>query len=136
MLELFTGAMSSGSGDILLNKVTVARTPEETAKGLMNRHTPLANDEGMIFDYGSEVKSRDHAFWMRNTYIPLGILFTDADMRVLNSIPDMKPLNETPRQASVPTWRYAIEVAPNTALRAKLGERVILPFDGTVYTEL
>jgi len=83
ILELFTGAGPAGIGGVQLNKVTVARTPEETARGLMYRRQYLANDEGMVFDYGSEVKSSEHAFWMRNTYIPLGILFTDSDMRVL-----------------------------------------------------
>lgn len=126
-MELFTDSLNITMGDIRLNKVTFARTPKETARGLMYRRQNLAKDEGMVFDYGKEVNSNEHTFWMRNTYIPLGILFTDADMRVLDVIPDMKPLDESPRKARVSNWRYAIEVAPETAINSLIGHRVILP---------
>jgi uncharacterized membrane protein (UPF0127 family) len=48
-------------------------------------------------------------------------------MRVVDILREMIPFDETPRHASKrTTWRYAIEVAPETAQRAKLGMRVII----------
>lgn len=125
--ELFIGAGRVVNDNIRLNKVLSARTPEETARGLMYRRIPLAKDEGMVFDYGKEVKSEEHIFWMRNTFIPLGILFTDNNLQIVDVIPYMKPFDETPRQSKTLTWRYAIEVAPVIARQARLGTYVIPP---------
>jgi len=61
-------------------RVEVARTPQEQARGLMFR-TELGPDEGMIFprdppDYAS--------FWMKNTPLPLDIIFIGPDGRINN----------------------------------------------------
>lgn len=61
-------------------RVEVARTPQEQARGLMFR-TELGPDEGMIFprnppDYAS--------FWMKNTPLPLDIIFIGTDRRINN----------------------------------------------------
>jgi uncharacterized membrane protein (UPF0127 family) len=121
-LELFS------MGEIQLNKLTIARTPEETARGLMHRRQRLAQDEGMLFDYDKLVRRDEKTFWMRNTWIPLGIIFTDESMQIVDILPEMIPFDETPRHASKRTiWRYAIEVAPETAQRAKLGMYVAIP---------
>ena len=52
-------------------QLEVAGTPEQQAIGLMNR-TDLAADRGMIFDFGSP---RRVGFWMKNTLIPLDMIF-------------------------------------------------------------
>jgi uncharacterized membrane protein (UPF0127 family) len=124
-LELF-----SVGGEIRINKLTIARTPEETARGYMHRRNRLAKDEGMLFDYGRPIKGDEKTFWMRNTWMPLGVLFTDEKLRIVDILPEMIPFDETPRHASLrTTWRYAIEVAHETAQRAKLGMRVVIPPD-------
>lgn len=61
-------------------RVTVADTPAERRRGLMDRDA-LARDEGMLFLYRAEATRR---FWMRNTSIPLDMIFVDADRRVVH----------------------------------------------------
>ena len=68
----------------------VVSTPEQRAKGLMNRFS-LQPDHGMLFVFE---EPQPLGFWMKNTYIPLSIAFVDAKGRIVN-IEDMKPHDET-----------------------------------------
>jgi len=72
--------------------VEVAATPEQQERGLMFRPT-LAPDRGMIFPYDPP---QDVAFWMKNTLIPLDIVFIRADgtiARITHAISmDLTPL--------------------------------------------
>ena len=61
-------------------RVEVARTAAEQAKGLMFR-TELADDEGMLFPRNPP---RFASFWMKNTVIPLDIIFVGTDGRISN----------------------------------------------------
>ena len=74
-------------------RVEVARTDEEQATGLMFRKQ-MGADEGMIFprdppDFAS--------FWMRNTVIPLDIIFIGTDHRIINIDADAVPYSLDPR---------------------------------------
>ena len=73
-------------------RVEVASTPAQQEKGLMFR-TALGPDEGMIFP---ENPPRRAAFWMRNTVIPLDIIYIGTDGRVLNIYANTVPYDETP----------------------------------------
>lgn len=75
--------------------VEVARTEVEQAKGLMFR-TKMGADEGMIFP---EDPPRRPAFWMKNTVIPLDIIFIGTDHRILNIAANAVPYDETPLPA-------------------------------------
>jgi uncharacterized membrane protein (UPF0127 family) len=73
-------------------RVEVARSEEEQAKGLMFR-TELGPDEGMIFPREpADVAS----FWMKNTPLPLDIIFIGTDRRVLNIAANTVPYSLTP----------------------------------------
>ncbi|WP_334182543.1 DUF192 domain-containing protein [Novosphingobium sp.] len=78
--------------------VEVAASEAEQAKGLMFR-TAMGADEGMIFP---EKAPRKAAFWMRNTVIPLDLLFIGPDHRVLNIAADAVPYDETPLPSAGP----------------------------------
>lgn len=77
-------------------KVEVAGTTEEQAKGLMFR-TSMGADEGMIFPMDPP---RMASFWMRNTVIPLDIIYIGKDRRILNIAANAVPYDETPLYSS------------------------------------
>ena len=72
--------------------VEVARTPEEQAMGLMYRNL-LAPDRGMIFPFDSP---RPASFWMRNTLIPLDMIFVRQDGSIANIAANTVPYSEEP----------------------------------------
>ena len=73
-------------------RVEVARTGAEQEKGLMFRQA-MGADEGMIFPMNPP---RGAAFWMRNTVIPLDIVFVGTDHRILNIAQRAVPYDESP----------------------------------------
>jgi uncharacterized membrane protein (UPF0127 family) len=70
-------------------------TPESRAKGLMFRAEPLPENSGLLFDYGG--KAVKDAFWMKNTHIPLDIIFIDQNKKVVGLLENMKPFDLTNR---------------------------------------
>ncbi|WP_112310057.1 DUF192 domain-containing protein [Pseudogemmobacter bohemicus] len=72
--------------------VEIADTAASRARGLMYRET-LAPDAGMLFVYDSPRRAE---FWMKNTLIPLDIIFADAQGRVTVVHENAVPGDETP----------------------------------------
>lgn len=72
--------------------VEIADDPQEQAQGLMHREV-LAKSAGMLFVYDQPQRA---SFWMRNTLIPLDMLFVDARGVVQHIHHDAVPLDETP----------------------------------------
>ena len=68
-------------------RVEVARTGEEQARGLMFR-TVVAKGSGMLFPLGEE---RPASFWMKNTLVPLDMLFIRADGTIARIAARTKP---------------------------------------------
>jgi uncharacterized membrane protein (UPF0127 family) len=76
-------------------RVEVARSDAEWSKGLMFR-TAMGADEGMIF---VDRPPQPASFWMKNTVIPLDIVFIGTDRRILNIVADAEPYSLTPRSS-------------------------------------
>ena len=67
----------------------VAKTDIEKIKGLMHRKNSLEYNEGMLFPMEYKINS----MWMKNTYIPLDVIFLDDNMRILGNIENTIPLS-------------------------------------------
>ena len=83
------------AGKVHRFRVEVARSSAEQAKGLMFR-ARMGPDEGMLFP---RTPPDVPSFWMRNTVIPLDIIFVGSDRRILNIAANARPYDETPLAA-------------------------------------
>ena len=97
-------------------------TPEDIRKGLMFRKDKLKPNEGMLFETGW----KHNSFWMKNTYIPLEMIFLSNDGTVLGFIEDAEPLSETPRQISKQSY-YVLEMNGNSVSQQniRIGDRIL-----------
>ncbi|WP_106639998.1 DUF192 domain-containing protein [Allosphingosinicella vermicomposti] len=102
-------------------RVEVARTSDEQAKGLMFRDT-LPGDEGMIFPFPSP---RMASFWMKNTFIPLDIIFIRADGTIANIAENTTPQSLEP-VGSIEPVAAVLELAGGRArtLGIEAGDKV------------
>jgi len=91
-------------------QVEYAVTSEERSRGLMWREF-LDEDEGMLFIYDKETSP---SFWMRNTFIPLDMIFIGSDLTIKHIERDVPPCSpQAPRcytyKASEPV-QYILEI--------------------------
>jgi len=94
--------------------IEIARTPEQQQFGLMFRNK-LAADAGMLFIYAQPQRI---AMWMKNTLIPLDMIFIGADGRIVNVAERAVP------QSTAPIYSDGVAVAVlevNGGTAARLG---------------
>jgi uncharacterized membrane protein (UPF0127 family) len=105
-------------------QVEVAATPAERSQGLMyRRHLP--DEHGMLFDFGSTGPA---SMWMRNTYIPLDMLFIEPDGRIRKIAAETEPLSEEVISSDGPV-RAVLELRGGITdeLGIEPGDRIIHP---------
>jgi uncharacterized protein len=107
--------------------VELAETPAQMEQGLMFRRE-LAPDAGMLFDFKQPTMA---TMWMRNTLIPLDMLFVDEQGRIVNIHERAVPQSDAIIAAAAPA-RVVIELNGGTAARLgiKPGDRVLFPIFG------
>lgn len=108
-------ALPSGA----IYRVELARTEEEMAQGLMFRES-LPERSGMLFLFPRDDDS--HQFWMKNTLIPLDIIWLDADGRVLFVSANTPPCKADPCPSYGPDFAIAsvLEIAGGLAEKEKV----------------
>jgi uncharacterized membrane protein (UPF0127 family) len=115
----------TGSGRETPIEVEIAEAPKEKELGLMFR-TELADGKGMLFPYD---EPREVTMWMRNTYIPLDMVFIRADGVVHRIERRAEPLSERIISSEGPVTAV-LEIAGGAAERLGLkpGDRVRHPY--------
>ncbi len=121
-ITIFTGA-----SPIKIN-VEFAKTPEEWQKGLMNRSS-FPKNFGMLFIFPDET---NRSFWMKNTLIPLDIIFISSKGRV-NEMTTLNPCQETEicqSYNSKTPAQYVLEINAGSTEKWKIMEGDILEISG------
>ncbi len=102
-------------------RVEIADDEPERQQGLMYR-TGLAPDAGMLFIWD---RAAPRAFWMKNTYIPLDIIYIGANGQIVSIAAMTEPYSETPIPSDGPALAV-LEIAGGRAaeLGIEIGDRV------------
>jgi uncharacterized membrane protein (UPF0127 family) len=104
--------LESTSGTLIRVQAEVAATDETRQKGLMFRKE-LSDGEGMLFVFDEE---REHTFWMKNTFVPLDMLFIASDKTVAGIVHEARPLDTRSLTIGLPS-RYVLEVPAGFCVR-------------------
>ncbi|MCE9624462.1 MAG: DUF192 domain-containing protein [Deltaproteobacteria bacterium] len=83
----------------------LARTPAEHSQGLMYR-SEMEPDHGMLFVFP---KLNQTPFWMKNTLIPLDMVFIGPDKKIVSIVERATPQTTSPREAAGP-YQYVLEI--------------------------
>lgn len=127
-LEPLTIVTASGSKPLSFN-IEVARSPRQKAIGLMYRRN-LAAGRGMLFPYERE---QEVSMWMKNTYIPLDMLFIKANGEIHRVAAMTEPFSERIISSEGPV-KAVLEIAGGDAKRLGIapGDKVQHPiFSGS-----
>ena len=134
LLSLLSGCASAGSWVELGGqryKVEIADDDAERARGLMFRDE-LAAGSGMIFIHDRE---EPQAYWMKNTKIPLDILYFDNARKLVAQQRDVPPCSAgnacPPYPSNVPA-RYVLELNAGEAAKLKLENGAELTLGGGI----
>jgi uncharacterized membrane protein (UPF0127 family) len=123
-LNLARGWVSfPGAGSAPRVAVELADNPTSRERGLMYR-TSLPEDQGMLFSWTDE---SERAFWMRNTCIPLDMLFIAKDLTILGIVEQVPPMNESARGIRCPA-AHVLELNAGWARRHGLapGQKIVV----------
>lgn len=105
-----------------LIKVTVFDTPAEREKGLM-WVKELPKDHGALFVFEQE---GDVGFWMKNTLIPLDLLFFDSQGALIKALPAIQPCNSHDCEiVQAEKTKFVLELAANSLANPNL--HLIIP---------
>lgn len=126
---LLSGCASANSPWVELGgqryTVEIADEEPERARGLMFREQ-MAADHGMLFIHDAQ---EPVAYWMKNTKIPLDILYFDNDLKLVSRQVDVPPCtlgDRCPNYPSEGPARYVLELNAGEAARLKLQDGAVL----------
>lgn len=98
--------------------IEIVQTSEERRKGLQARKY-LSKDRGMLFVFS---ESKKYSFWMKDTFIPLDIIWIDRNKRIVTVISDVLPceIEQCPVYAPDNDALYVLEVNAGVAIELGL----------------
>ena len=98
--------------------VELAHTPEEMSRGLQFRES-LEGESGMLFIFPNPGR---HSFWMKDTLIPLDMIWLDESQRVVYIAREVQPCKHDPCETYAPPEdaRYVLEINPGLASKDKI----------------
>jgi uncharacterized protein len=105
-------------------QVEVAATPEKREVGLMYRRE-LPADHGMLFIFPAE---RVNSFWMKNTPIPLDMIFIGRERKIVGIVHETVPFSLDGRSVSVPS-QYVLEINGGLSRRYGFKAGDVVKFD-------
>ena len=114
--DLETVTITSG-GEAHVFQVEIAKDEAQRAQGLMNRRFMPAN-RGMLFEFEQNAPV---SFWMKNTYIPLDMIFIARDGKITHIEANTEPFSEAIISSQGPAFAV-LEV--NAGAASKLGLKV------------
>lgn len=126
-----TLAFVEPNGDTLQTiDIDVADTDAERTRGLMHKRS-LGYDQGMLFIFDTV---EEGGMWMRNTPMPLDIVFVAPDSQVINIARRTTPLSETTIEPEAPR-KYVVEVRAGFADQFGLSDSTQIRWTRTSGTE-
>ncbi len=122
--ERSTVTIETAAGGRFTFDVELALTPAQHSQGLMHRHD-LPEDAGMLFLYA---KPQWAAFWMKNTPLPLDMLFIEEGGRIINIHANATPYTLDAIRSAGPV-KGVLEINGGMAARlgVRPGDRVLHP---------
>jgi hypothetical protein len=118
-------AISSKDGKEVVFQVEIADTPSKREMGLQYRRE-LGADKGMIFLFPSESLQ---SFWMKNTPIPLDMLFIGRERKIVGIVEQTAPFSLDPRSVGAPS-QYVLEINGGLAKHHGFKAGDTVRFDG------
>ncbi len=97
--------ISTKSGTERAIRVEIADTPAKRELGLQYRRE-LGDDQGMLFLFPAESVQ---TFWMKNTPLPLDMIFIGSDLKIVGIVRDAVPFSTTTRSVGVPS-QFVLEI--------------------------
>ncbi len=123
-LPLVTVRVEKASGGAVIFHAELAATPKQQERGLMFR-TKLAENAGMLFPF-KEPKMT--AFWMKNTLIPLDMVFIAEDGKIVNIARNTAPESLAPISSGKPVFAV-LEIGGSVADRLGVQEGDVVVVD-------
>jgi uncharacterized membrane protein (UPF0127 family) len=110
--------VDSNSAELVNVTLEVASTAAQRSLGLMYRDS-LELNHGMIFLFPDE---KVQSFWMKNTKIPLDIIFLDSAMKVVAIQYDAAPYSEAPRDSKGKPSKFVVELVAGSCVKYGVSE--------------
>ena len=117
--------ISTKAGKELAFQVEIADTPEKRELGLQYRRE-LNEDRGMIFLFPNE---RPLSFWMKNTPIPLDIIFIGSDRRIVGIVQETVPFSLASLSVAAPS-QFVLEIKGGLSRQEGIAAGDAVRFEG------